>query len=307
MKDAAPMYYVPLGDSPPPTDSLPEIAPPWLTPADLGQAPSYRAGLRCTTTGYKCLDLALRGGFRAECLYVIAGRTGNGKTTITSNIARCTALAGETVLLFKLEESPREALWRIHSAAAQVEFRKLLDGNQDADLEERSRLADAWEMVRELPIRLSACRELDGIQRIARAHAEQGGGLIIVDQLSMIRAGGNVGYERATIASNALRQLAVELQVPILLVCQVNRAAAKDEKPLTCHDLRDSGEIENDATAVLLLDKPRSAAQSWAVAPFLYLDVAVGKHRYGPLTEPDKPIVMTWFPLICRIEEGGRR
>lgn len=311
LTDAAP-WYVPA-ENVQPTDSLPADAGPlWVTVAEVGTLPTYRQGLQPLTTGYACLDAALRGGFRPECMYTVAARTGSAKTTLALNVARRDALSGHSVLVFKLEESVTEATWRMHAAASQVDFRLLLDGTSSATHDDRKKLIDGWSLIRSLPIRLSACRDLPGIQRIARAHVEQGGKLIILDQLSMIRVeGAEVGYTQATTASNALRLLAVELRVPVVLVCQVNRPAAKNDKEhLSCHDLRDSGAIENDSAAVILIDKVREPDHAWRAAePVRYLDLIIGKNRYGPTTDPEKPLTLTWWPRWCRIEEspGGSK
>lgn len=309
LADTTPFYVAPTENAPP-TDSAPAPAgPPWMTITDVGNLPTYGTGLVPITTGYEVLDDALRGGFRPGSLYVVAGRTGSAKSTLALNHARRIALAGHSVLVLKLEESITEAVWRLHAAASQVDFRTLMDGARTATGDDRQRLVDGWSLIRTLPIRLSACRDLVGIQRIAREHFTQGGNIIIIDQLSMVSVGdGEVGFVQATLASNALRLLAVELHVPILLVCQVNRPASKNAKEhLTCHDLRDSGAIENDATAVILIDKVREPEQVWrASEPVRELDIIIGKNRYGSTTDPDKPLTLTWFPRSCRIEEPER-
>ncbi len=293
-------------EAPPlPTDSLPDPGPLWISVADVAKADTYRSGLQPVTSGYSCLDNALRGGFRPQCMYTLAARTGSAKTTFALNIARRAALSGLCVLVLKLEESVTEATWRLHAAASQVDFRTLLDGAKSAAPDDRQKLVDGWSVLRSLPIRLSNCRNLAGIQRTAPAHVEAGGKLIILDQLSMIRVdGADVGYAQATAASNALRLLAVELSVPIVVVCQVNRPAAKATEHLSCHDLRDSGAIENDSAAVLLIDKAREPDCAYGGAePIRNLDIIIGKNRYGPLTDPEKPISLTWYPRCCRIEE----
>ena len=119
-------------------------------------------------------------------------------------------------LIFKLEESPTELVWRMHAAAAQVDMRRLLDGVGHAT-GEREKLVDGWEVLRDLPIRISDQRGLDAVQRISRKHAEDGGELIIVDQLSMVSVQeAEVGYRTATLVSNTLRRLAQDLHLPIL-------------------------------------------------------------------------------------------
>ena len=291
----------------PPTDSLPEDpGPPWLTIGEVGKLPAYREGLSPVTSGFAVLDNALRGGFRPESVHILAGRTGGAKTTLALNVTRRAALAGHPVLLFKLEESPVEAVWRLHAAASQVELVKLLDGAKLA-VNERQRLIDGWTLIRELPIRLSEHRSIDAIERVSRMHVDDGGGLIVIDQLSMVDYPGVTGaYERATAISNALRLLARKLHVPILLVAQVNRPASKASDRLTCNDLRDSGALENDAAAVLLIDRVRKPdAMRWHTDP-LTLEIVVGKNRYGHSTGPDdRPLELLWWPWCCRIEDAA--
>ncbi len=291
-----------------PTDTAPEDAgPPWWTVPQIGERPSYRTGLVPVITGFTTLDQPLRGGFRPENTHIIGGRTGSAKSTLGLNIARYAAIAGHNTLIFKLEESEAEAVWRLHAAAAQVDLATLLDGSADADEEDRNRLADGWNFIRELPIRLSSVRELDAIGRISREHVREGGELIIIDQLSMIRVeGADVGFEAATIASNTLRLWARELHVPIVIIAQVNRAASKDKNPLTVHDLRDSGAIENDAASVILVDRSRRAdGPRWHTDPYV-LELHIGKNRYGPQTDPKEPLRLSWWPWFCRIEDPPR-
>lgn len=308
--DATP-YYTPKPDAAPATDSLPDDnnGPPWQTIGEIGILPAYRCGLQPISSGYEVIDEALRGGFRPECLYPVGARTGSAKSTLALNFARRVALAGHSVLFFKLEESVTEAVWRLHAAAAQVDFRRLLDGSVGASDAERGKLTDGWQLLRDLPIRLSDARDVTAICRITRQHAESGGRLVIVDQLSHIDVGPVANaYERATLASNTLRRLAVECRLPVVVVCQVNRPAAKGESRLSCHDLRDSGAIENDAAAVLLIDKATEPDNPWRTSePVRTLEVLIAKNRYGPVTaSDDDPIRLTWFPKFCRIEQPDR-
>lgn len=290
-------------DGAPPTDSVPEAGPPWLTVQEVGRCPVYKEGLSTVTSGFSVLDNALRGGFRPESMYIIGGRTGSAKSTLALNITRRAAIAGVNVLLLKLEESPVEAVWRMHAAASQVSLRKLLDGARH-EKEERQRLIDGWNLIRTLPIRISDVRALSRIRAISEAHVNDGGQLVVIDQLTMIDGGGLNPYERATNASNELRLLARQLRVPILLVCQVNRVASKEKDRLSCTDLRDSGALENDAAAVLLIDRVRQPdVYRWRTDP-LALEIVVGKNRYGASTRhEDKPLELHWWPDICRIED----
>jgi replicative DNA helicase len=287
----------------PPTDTAPQAGPPWLTIADIGKLPTYQEGLPTITTGFETFDRALNGGFRPESVYILAGRTGSAKSTLASNIVRRVALTGACTLLFKLEESPVEAVWRMHAAASQIDLSRLLDGAKLCD-GERAALRDGWTLIEDLPIRVSDARNIFDIDRIATEHAADGGKLVVIDQLSMIEyPGAAVGYETATQISAHLRTLARRLHLPILLVVQVNRAASRGRERLTCNDLRDSGALENDACAVLLIDRVRPP-DVWGTDPFT-LEILVGKNRSGRTTrDRDAGLELLWWPRCCRVEDG---
>lgn len=303
-------WHTPTPDAAPPTDSLPpDPGPSWVMIGELASKPSYRKGLIPVSSGFETIDHALGGGWRPETLNILAGRTGSAKSTFAANAARRMAIAGKHVLYFALEESIIEKGWRIHAAASQVEFRTLLNGASAATDAERKKLNDGWSLVRTLPIRFSDARDLDAICRISKAHADQAGDAIIIDQLSMITvAGADIGYQKATLASNRLRTLAVELHVPIVLIAQVSRESSKSKEKLTSNSLRDSGELENDSACVLMIDRVREPDGQWRGAePVRILEMLATKNRYGATTHTDTPLELNWYPRTCRIEEPERK
>ncbi len=290
----------------PPTDSVPDEGPGWYSVAEVGATPEYRCGLPAISTTYDALDSALGGGFRPRMTYPLAGRTGSAKSTLATNLARRMALAGESVLLLKLEEPLVEAVWRLHSAAASVPLRALLDADTD---EYANELLDAWTLIRDLPIRLADVRDLTGIDSLCARHAAAGGRVVILDQFSMVEvAGVDSSFERAVMVSARLREIALRRNLAIIVVCQVNRPAAKNNKErLTCHDIRDAGTIENDAAGVILIDRARDDGGAQRGEKCLTLEVLVGKSRYGRITAPkDPPIELIWWPRTCRIESASR-
>lgn len=291
-------------------DSLPDDAgAPWHTLSELGATEEYSRGLQPITTGYSVLDQHLGGGFRPETVTILAGRTGSSKSTLAANICRRQALSGLSILFFKLEESPLELAWRMHAATAQVPMRRLLDGGEHP-AEDQCKLDDAWGLLRDLPIRIADRRNLEDLLRISRKHVAQGGEMIIIDQLSMIAVqDAAVGYQTATLISNALRSMSRYLHVPVLVVAQINRLASRAKEHLSINDLRDSGAIENDASSVLLVDRiEEPPTQNWqSCERILSIDLIIGKNRYGRPTHSDKPIRLNWYPSICRIEEPDLR
>lgn len=288
---------------PPPTDALPAAPRCLLGINDVLDDARYEDGFPAIPTGYDVLDRELGGGFRQESLFVLAGRTGAAKSTMALNIARRVALDGHRVLVLKLEESPREAVYRLHAAASQVPLRILLNGASAVRESLAPRLDDARKLLGGLPLYFSDVRTLSAIRSVSAEFANGGGELVVIDQFSIIIVEENLGaYERATAISNALRLLARDLHVPILVVAQVNREAAKAERALTANALRDSGSIENDAAAVILIDKATELERPPAAPLSRTLDLLIAKNRYGQRTDPDHPLQFTWWPETCRIE-----
>jgi replicative DNA helicase len=286
------------------TDGALQGPPPWTSLDEVFTSDAYTKGAPPITSGFASIDNALRGGFRPGCVYVIAGRTGSAKSTLILNVARKVALLGHKVLLHKLEEHYIEAAWRIHAAAAGVDLKVLMDGQAEAGEADLQKLDDAQKVLAGIPLRLSGERDLGRIIRTTEAHAGKGGELVLVDQLSHVQIPDvDIGYQHATRASNALRMLAVDCNVPVAVVVQVNRAASKGDSTLTCNDLRDSGAIENDAAAVLLIDRvTRPEGLAHVGHREFLLSIIVGKNRYGAL-RTDKPLDIAWWPPCCRMEE----
>ena len=131
--------------------------------------------------------------------------------------------------------------------------------------------------------------------------------MIVIDQLSMITPGKMPGaYERATEISNRLRRLALDLHVPIVVACQINRRGSQTTNTsATLNDLRDSGCIENDAASVLILGKTKPAKDTSAGELVQTLPVSVAKNRYGEATPTNNPIRLVWRPEWCRIDDPG--
>lgn len=207
-------------------------------------------------SGYASLDSVLSGGFMNGLVYILAGRPGMGKSTVALNIAERVA-RDRGVLFISLEMSSLQITAKRISIYAGLPVNKVLNGGlSDGELSSAvsvcSRLAGS---------RLEIADELVGVDEIpALASQVKDLGLIVIDQLSFLcEASEYVSMRDATTkASKELSRLAKRLNKPILLLCQINRenTSRKDKRP-TMADLRESGAVEQDAGAVLLLHREK--------------------------------------------------
>lgn len=224
-------------------------------------------------------------GFRPGRLYVIAGRPGTGKSALIFNIADHAAMTGDgggvPSLFFALEMNAEEMAERYLSARADVNGYGL---KRPADLPADKVQAIYREAERAASSRLRI--DDDGTltvarigARVRRAKHRYGLGIVYVDYLQLVagvsKKGANRQEEVAAI-SLGLKRLAKELNIPVVAACQLNRAVegrpASEQKPRLA-DVRESGQIEQDAHAVLLLHAPDDAPGM--------IDVIVAKNRGG--------------------------
>lgn len=263
------------------------------------------------TTGLADLDRAI-GGWRRKQYAVVAGRPGMGKTAVALSSAVKTAIAGHGVMYFSLE-MPTEALgtrvlsdlsWQ-HGAS--IPYQRGLAGNlTDADA---SAWGNAAGRFSSLPFVIDDQRGLTMAEISARVRAqsqrfERDGkslGLVVVDHLGLIKASGryagNKVQETGEI-SDALATLAKDANVAVVALHQLNRATeGRDNKRPTLADLRNSGDIEQDADVVCFayreayyLERMKFDAgtgQEYERRDRLdacrsTLEVLIGKNRNGP-------------------------
>lgn len=214
-------------------------------------------------------------GWQRGDLVVLAARPSVGKTAFSVQAAIAASRAGHEVLFMSLEMSGVQLADRVQAHIARVDASgirnpKLLD---DADF---TRLFNAAAEIAELPLHID---ETSGLTveaigaRARQVNATKRLGLIVIDYLSQIKPpranSTNDGIQEIT---RALKALAKELQVPILLLCQLNRDA--DGHRPTLKSLRDSGAIEQDADVVIFLHRPDDANRRYA-------ELIIAKQRNG--------------------------
>lgn len=231
----------------------------------------------------------LIGGLAPSRLYVFGGSPGSGKSTAALNIAAYAAEASKQVLVFSKEMPTVDVTGRILARGAEVDLRSI-NHHRLSDLE-MGRIRDYTKRVGTLPLRVNAAAcTLGGIKTLTRAtHHRHGLDILVVDYLQLVgtdKPGPSRQLEVAEI-STELKRLAMDLGVAVVVPAQLNRqpSARHDAKP-TMSDLRDSGKIEQDADAVILLWHQRTPDG----APTGEVTFIVDKNRHGPRGE----ITLRW-------------
>lgn len=226
--------------------------------AERSASPNTLTGI---PSGFTDLDRILK-GFQKQNYIIIAARPSMGKTSFALNIATNAAMAtGKPIAIFSLEMSKEELVNRIWSSETAIESSKIQTGN----LEDREwiQLVDGIERIQNLPIYIdeSGDPSISEIRaKTRRLKRDKGLGMIIIDHMQLMsnkdggRRGGENRQQEMTEISRQLKLLAKDLDVPVITLAQLNRAADSrtDKKPVLS-DLRESGSIEQDADVVLML------------------------------------------------------
>src|SRR5947199_2221565 len=241
-----------------------------------------------TPSGFKDLD-EITGGFQPGNLIIIAARPSMGKSALVTNIAENAAIDhGRAVALFSLEMSETELAQRFVASQGRIFGDKLRKGKVPES--EWPRILEASQRLAKAPLYVDDSSDigiLDIRAKARRLHAQAPGGLglIIIDYLQLMRpeAGTDNRVEQVGAMSRGLKILARELGVPVIALSQLSRAVEQrhDKKPILS-DLRESGNIEQDADLVMFIyrdeyyTKDESEEQGLA-------ELLIAKHRNGGL------------------------
>ena len=251
---------------------------------EIGELMSRKGKITGVASGFTELDRQTN-GFQKSDLVIIAGRPAMGKTSFAINIAQYAALHdGRTVVVFSLEMSAEQLVMRMLCTEASVESQRIKEGTiGNTDLARLMEVMDPMSKAKfyiddtggiTVPEIRSKCRRLK---------ARLGLDMIVIDYMQLIQAsGGRKSDNRMAEISDMTRQLkllARELDVPILLLSQLNRGPEQrqDHTPMIS-DLRESGSIEQDADMVILLYRPAVYDETEDNTS----QIIIAKHRHGP-------------------------
>lgn len=228
------------------------------------------------STGLIDLDRILC-GLDPSDLCIVAARPSMGKTAFMLNVSAC---APCPVGIFSLEMSTEQLMCRL-IAAHGIDYGKLRSPRQltDADW---PHITEATVAVRKgLYINDQGGISIGALEseayRMVTAH---GVGLLCVDYLQLVTCKAERRLEEVSEVSRRLKALAKNLRVPVLVLCQMNRAIDGRPKPVPrLADLRESGQIEQDADQIIFIDRPEVHAEGYRPGE---ADFIVAKNRSGP-------------------------
>lgn len=258
--------------------ALAEFQEQWVEKA---HAPGALQGI---TTGIDQLDALLSGGLQRSDLVIIAGRPGTGKTSFLLSIARNAAqYGGHRAGIFSLEMDRGQLVQRFLSMETEIPSDKFRSGLLD---DGHWRLVqDSIAANKHLGIYLDDSPAITPSQLRARCQrwkAEFGLDLVIVDYLQLMSGDRRIEnrVQEVSYISRSLKQMAKELNVPVLAAAQLSRAVEQrqDKKPILS-DLRESGSIEMDADIVIFIHRPFTDPDQEPSAT----ELIIAKHRNGPV------------------------
>lgn len=251
---------------------------------------SSKDELRGVPTGFKGLDDKLSGLQKSD-LIILAARPSVGKTSLALDIARNAAVTHNVpTAIFSLEMSSQQLVQRMLAAQSKIDAWKLRTG-RNLNLEDLSvHLRDAMEVLSKAPIFIDdqPGNNILKMRAIARRlKAEKGLGLIVVDYLQLMTPVQSINsdsvVQQVTEISRGLKNLARDLDVPVLALSQLNRAVESRGGKPRLSDLRDSGSIEQDADVVMFIHREKD--ESGEQARSRETTILIEKHRNGPTGE----------------------
>jgi replicative DNA helicase len=247
----------------------------------------FSEGRRITglATGYARLDNETAGLQPSE-LIILASRPSMGKTALALNCAENIALRKrEPVAIFSLEMSKESLLLRLLASEARVDAHKFRTGHLAHD--DWPKITRALTELGEAPLWIDDSASATVMEMGAKARRlkrDKGLSLVIVDYLQLVTARGRFGNrtEEVSSISRALKGLAKELKVPVLVLSQLTRAPEREDRKPQLADLRESGAIEQDADVVMFIHRPNFYKSDLPDEDRNKAEIIIAKQRNGP-------------------------
>lgn len=244
-------------------------------------------GLRGVPTGFKELDEKLSGLQKSD-LVILAARPSMGKTALALDIARQAAVYHNVpVGIFSLEMSSQQLVDRMLAAQSNVDAWKLRTGKLSRE-DDFASIRSSLDILAKAPIYIDdqPGNNILKMRSVARRlKNEKGLGLIVVDYLQLMvpTQTRNVDslVQQVTEISRSLKNLARELDVPVLALSQLSRAVEQRGGKPKLSDLRDSGSIEQDADVVAFIHREDKMRNKEEAEKTNIAEILIEKHRNG--------------------------
>lgn len=229
-------------------------------------------------TGFNFLDALTYSGFAPGNLIILAARPSVGKTAIMLQMAQKAPNSGFSAMIFSLEMTNQELAQRMMFSTGEISPTQIVNGSVNWQSFERAAGGFAG-----LPMYLNdTARTVEDITSEIILNNRQGKcDIAFIDYLGLIHHRDNKQPLHQAIAeiTKTLKDVAKRCRIPIVLLCQLNRASVSEKRPPMLFDLRDSGSIEQDADIVLMLE--RDIESSNGQGDHAGLNMWVRKNRQG--------------------------
>jgi replicative DNA helicase len=267
------------------------------------------------TTGFKKLD-EKTSGFQKKDLIIVAARPSMGKTALALNFGLNAAIReNATVMFFSLEMGEIPLGQRLMSIMANVSLKSVKDGSffdNRADMESYRDAADAFRDMKIFIDETSGASVDEMTSKCHRLRAEHGLGLVIIDYLQLMEITGPGRPENRTLEiaaiSRRLKQMAKELDCPVIVLSQLTRDIEKRKGSPVLSDLRDSGAIEQDGDLIMFIHNKTKKEQeadeqegrySIEYNPATMRQILILKHRNGETGE----VILSWVDRYTKFAD----
>ena len=266
-------------------------------------------------SGFRDLD-GMTYGFHPGQMIVLAARPSVGKTSFAMNFAEHAILPdggrpATGILVFSLEMTASQLAMRLICCRARADMRKIRD--RIASKKDMQEIANTVKELKGQPLWIddsATSTILDIRAKARRIDAKHRLGLIVIDYLQLIKGTDSRAPREQQIAdiSRGIKGMAKELNVPVVVISQLNRESERENRDPRLSDLRESGSIEQDADVVMLLHRPKKSDDDEAVDgggtynEHEHIKLIIAKQRNGPVGEID----LTFVRRYTRFENFHR-
>ena len=229
------------------------------------------------STHIRTLDYYTYGGFGGGNLVILGARPSVGKTTIAMQIAQAASADLNKTLVFSLEMTKQELVQRLIQSTGLISQYQFCTNTIDWENYEKaiSQVINGNLLINDEAYNINEIR-----QKIVMACQTQKIKMVMIDYLQLIKGANPILSKADQVGelTSILKQTAKQCNIPILVLAQLNRASASENRSPQLYDLRDSGSIEQDADIVIMLERSRNELGNIADNK---IDMWIRKNRNG--------------------------